>query len=727
MKRVVADILEFVRSVLSDRLKLTRKVALTGLAIAGGFVALAQPPHAFAAVSDSLTVVIRPLDTNPPAAITDLQATPGAANQMLLQWTAPDENNNIYSDINPTASYVIRIATFSADSVGSTTTWWNSATDVSGEPIPANPGITEYLLLNGLPGGVTYYIAIVSVDDVGLTSPIDTNTSTVGQQASAFVISSLGSPPTNFQGIGLSTISIQWNWDITPGATDYRLFNYPSDTFITNTNALSLIETGFTPNVPITRTLRSSNASGLSLPTSPVTVYTLAQVPANLAVTGIGPTGISLSWTSNNNPGGTQYRLERSNNGVAYVPIVTQTTTLYQDAGLVELTTYYYRVRAINGDGLFTSPSSVVSAFTTDQGDVILPGAPAGLKGYLDPTGRAFTLLWETVQFNVDGTPITDLAGYYIYRRDTLTGAGIKITPAPLTAPAFADQVNGGVYYYTVRAVDRGGNESEHSLIADSSVDANIIYLGVDGVSHVMMPESVNDLLRSAYNKYGVPLTINLLEEPLTSDNTIIRNVRLQLIRVDTGVVLEDLAFAKPQSVISVGYNTLSGQVARGAPIASGQPAQATGLTPDQLSLYWFNGVTWVKIGGTLDLNSQSLRTKSSFLGNYQIRGVASATSLALSQGNVYPRLFTPNGDGRNDRVYFVLENPNNVSVSGKIMDKDGRHVRTLPPPATQAGIGTTLSWDGKDDRGNVVPGGAYIYQIQGEGKNFTGTVGVAR
>jgi flagellar hook assembly protein FlgD len=128
-----------------------------------------------------------------------------------------------------------------------------------------------------------------------------------------------------------------------------------------------------------------------------------------------------------------------------------------------------------------------------------------------------------------------------------------------------------------------------------------------------------------------------------------------------------------------------------------------------------------------LDLGVQALRTKSSFLGNYQIRGVASATTLTLSQGNVYPRLFTPNGDGLNDRVYFVLENPNDSAVSGEILDKDGRHVRTLPPPNVQSGIGTTLSWDGKDDRGNVVPGGAYIYKIQGEGKSFTGTVGVAR
>ena len=65
-------------------------------------------------------------------------------------------------------------------------------------------------------------------------------------------------------------------------------------------------------------------------------------------------------------------------------------------------------------------------------------------------------------------------------------------------------------------------------------------------------------------------------------------------------------------------------------------------------------------------------------------------------------------------------------NVGGEIFDKEGRHVRNLPA-AAGGGIGTTLIWDGKDDRGNVVPGGAYIYKISGEGHSFTGTVGVAR
>jgi hypothetical protein len=241
------------------------------------------------------------------------------------------------------------------------------------------------------------------------------------------------------------------------------------------------------------------------------------------------------------------------------------------------------------------------------------------------------------------------------------------------------------------------------------------------------MPQTVNDLLRTGFNKYGVALKVIMTEEPVANDNQIIRHVKLSLVRVDTNQVLSDVSFIRPQSTIAVGYSSVNGLVVPGTPVAGQIPdVSAAVTTPDKLSIYWNNGVTWVKVGGVLDLFSQTVKTKSSFLGSFQLRASASATSLTLSQGNVFPRLFTPNDDGFNDRVYFVLENPNNVQVRGEILDLSGRHVANLAPPQA-TGIGTTLIWDGKDDTGSVVPSGAYMYKLQGEGKTFTGTVAVAR
>ena len=439
-------------------------------------------------------------------------------------------------------------------------------------------------------------------------------------------------------------------------------------------------------------------------------------------------TTITVTWNAAGNASGTQYRLERSFDGTSYVPRTVVDALTYVDGGLTELTTYYYRVRAVNGDGILTIPSSAVVAVTPKKVDFMAPDEPMGLKGILDPTGKAFTLLWEPVTRNDDGTTINDLAGYNIYRRTTLTGTGNKITLEPLTVTAFADQVDGRTYYYNVRAIDSSGNESKESLFADSSRQANIIFLGADNLTTVTVPQSVNDVLRSMHNKYGVPLLITMTEKPIPSETNILRSINLSLIRGDNKTAVKDVAFSLPDTIVAVAYNVVNGQLARGVPTAQSADASAvTAASPKDLSFYWFNGVTWVKIGGTLDEPTQTLKTKTSFLGDYQLRIAPLATSLTLSEGNVYPRVFTPNGDGFNDRVYFVLENPGNAQVSGEILDLEGRLVANLPPPSTQSGVGTTLIWNGLDLNGAVAPGGVYLYRIKGEGKTFTGTVAVAR
>ncbi len=686
------------------------------------------PAALMAAESDALTVTIRPMDNIAPAAINGMAASPGGVGQMLLEWIAPDSNNNLIVPPSASASYTIRIATFSVDSLsGDTTAWWTLATDVTGEPPPSTPGTTDYLLLNSLTPGVTYFAGIISTDAQGLISPIDVNSATPGQQAHALIFQPAIPPvPLNFTGLAVSTQSIQWTWSAAPGALFYTLNAFPSGSLVDQTTNTTLIESGLSPNVAVSRTLRAGNGTGLSAATTAQTVYTLANAPINLTITSVNFTAIGLSWGSAGNANGTQYRLERSEDNVSFSPVVTVTTTNYTNTGLTDLTTYYYRVRAFNGDGIITAPSLTVSTTTPEITDLIPPEAPLGLKGTLDPSGNAFTLTWEEVTQSSDTTPITDLVGYNVYRRTSIHGTPVKLTPVPITARAYADVVNNQVFYYTVRAIDTSGNESGEAFLADSSGDANVIFIGDDDLSTVSMPASVNDLMRSAYNKYGVPLYIRMTEEPVSSATAIIRHVKLSLHRSDTKSVITDLAFAKPQSIIAIAYSLVGGQIGYGSPLSVSALTPAAAISPNQLSIYWSNGVTWVKVGGAVDTAAQVVRIKSSFLGSYQLRVAATATSLSLDQANVYPRVFTPNGDGFNDRVYFVLENPNSAAVTGQIVDLGGRVVATLAPQSG-TGIGTTLIWDGKDSSGAVVPGGAYIYKIKGEGKTFTGTVGVAR
>ena len=105
---------------------------------------------------------------------------------------------------------------------------------------------------------------------------------------------------------------------------------------------------------------------------------------------------------------------------------------------------------------------------------------------------------------------------------------------------------------------------------------------------------------------------------------------------------------------------------------------------------------------------------------------VATTTLGSLTLAAVKCRVFTPNGDGYNDKARFEFVNPEQLPISGTVYDLSGARVASL-----QAGASTNtvdvLLWDGKDVDGRVVAGGIYIYQIEYQGKTATGTVIVAR
>ena len=102
------------------------------------------------------------------------------------------------------------------------------------------------------------------------------------------------------------------------------------------------------------------------------------------------------------------------------------------------------------------------------------------------------------------------------------------------------------------------------------------------------------------------------------------------------------------------------------------------------------------------------------------------ATSLgSLTLTEVKARIFTPNGDGYNDKARFEFDNPELLPVSGTVYDIHGARVADLV--GATASPYEALLWDGKDDGGQTVPGGIYIYQIEYQGEKATGTVVVSR
>lgn len=135
----------------------------------------------------------------------------------------------------------------------------------------------------------------------------------------------------------------------------------------------------------------------------------------------------------------------------------------YSDYSATPEITYYYAITAINDDIIYFDESGfseTVSAILLDK----IPAAPTTLNATV--IGRTnVTLSWDPVTTNEDGSPITDLAGYNLYRSE-VSGAGydfVGFIPEPTTTFNDSGLEEGDTYYYVVRTLDNNSNESGDS------------------------------------------------------------------------------------------------------------------------------------------------------------------------------------------------------------------------------------------------------------------------
>ncbi len=77
------------------------------------------------------------------------------------------------------------------------------------------------------------------------------------------------------------------------------------------------------------------------------------------------------------------------------------------------------------------------------------------------------TLTWIKPTKNEDGSPLNDLAGYYIYRSEGGSDSFERLNEEPVRGICFTDTtpINGITYFYAVTAVDYCENESKKSPV----------------------------------------------------------------------------------------------------------------------------------------------------------------------------------------------------------------------------------------------------------------------
>lgn len=172
--------------------------------------------------------------------------------------------------------------------------------------------------------------------------------------------------------------------------------------------------------------------------------------PSGLSITA-GDESAGLVWTAS--PGATSYHIKRSNTGGGpYVTIATDvTSTTYTDAGLTNLTEYFYTISAVNSAG--ESPDSTEMSVTP------LPQAPDPPTGLSASAGDGFVSLeWNTV---------FGAASYQIKRAEN-TGGPFTEVSGGITSTSWTDLdvINGNTYFYIVSAVSAKGESAPSSPVS---------------------------------------------------------------------------------------------------------------------------------------------------------------------------------------------------------------------------------------------------------------------
>ena len=356
----------------------------------------------------------------PPAIPTGLAATAGNA-QVSLQWNTVTGATG-YSLFRSTSS------SLQGDQI------WSGAANT--------------FLNTGLINGTMYFYRVAATSGNGSSTPsAPVNAMPVAPPPPPVpaIPTGLAATPGNAQ------VSLLWN--TVSGATGYTLFRSTVQgtqgaAVVTNQAATSFVNTGLTNGTTYFYSVTAVNGNGSSLASAQVSAKPAAP-PAPPAPTGLtatpGNAEVTLAWAAST--GAVSYNIYRSTvtNGQGDVPVMTGITLLtFKDTGLVNNTTYFYKVAAVNANG--TGPQSAQASAKP-----VLPPVPVAPTGLSATGGNAqVTLSWIAAP-----TAVT----YNVYRGTTTNGQGDVPLASGLAVLNYLDTtaVNGTTYYYKVAGVSPSG------------------------------------------------------------------------------------------------------------------------------------------------------------------------------------------------------------------------------------------------------------------------------
>ena len=261
--------------------------------------------------------------------------------------------------------------------------------------------------------------------------------------------------PTGLVAYGLvGSIALDWADNAEPDLTGYSVYRSTSATggfallqgqLTSSAYTDSTVAVGTTYYYCVTATDSGGNESATSSVISGKALDPAPAAPSGLLASG-GIASIALDWADNAEPDLAGYSVYRSTSATGGFALLQGqlTSSAFADSTVAVGTTYYYCVTATDSGGNESAASSVASA------QLVSPPPPP------------LTLGWTSPTTNVDGTTLTDLAGFKVcygsqsgvYTTTTDVGNVTQYTFSALPA---------GTYYFVVKAYDTSSNESAFS------------------------------------------------------------------------------------------------------------------------------------------------------------------------------------------------------------------------------------------------------------------------
>lgn len=399
--------------------------------------------------------------------------TPEGENTYIIRFASSGNGTAYFDNVQATALDLeaptnpknLKVNDVSSDSVSLS---WKAATD--------NVGVMGYLVYrdnqliqtvtgadlaytdNGLTEDTTYTYEVRAVDQAGNVS-VASNAVTARTKLAS---SSPPAVPLNLKVTSVTTDSVSLSWESATDSIDVIGYIIYRDNQliqgVIGAEEVAYTDIGLMEDTMYTYQVRAVDQAGnisemsntVTARTKPTEEILPPAAPLNLRIDDVTTNSVSLSWEAAiDDVGVTGYHVYRDDQ---LIQTLSGTELSYIDTGLMEATTYTYKIRAVDQAGNLSEASSAVKARTKMTIEVSRPLPPTKLRS-ARVTEHEVALMWDAPNES------KEIMSYQVYRNNVLVGEVAGET----SLYTDKDLQENTKYSYVVKSKNKEGDLSEES------------------------------------------------------------------------------------------------------------------------------------------------------------------------------------------------------------------------------------------------------------------------